>query len=173
MRRSVENRCLQHHIRSKAADHIMMHCSSLTSRGTSAASSRWFTQSRPAVACYRTPAGHKQHQHRQHLSSWQLHSSSTPLLNNSSPLVTAAAAGVVPLQQLAEGASSAIAGGGSVLSIAAWVVVGGATVASLFYMAQAFTEAKSAIERREEGEKLKQQEEEARKQKIKDMFERL
>lgn len=62
-------------------------------------------------------------------------------------------------------------------SVVAWLVVGAATAASLFYMAQAFSEAKGAIERREEGEKSKQREDEAkeaaRKQKIKDMFERL
>lgn len=59
----------------------------------------------------------------------------------------------------------------------AWVVVGAATAASLFYMTRAFGEAKTAIERREEGERSKQQEDDAveaaRKQKIKDMFERL
>jgi hypothetical protein len=44
-------------------------------------------------------------------------------------------------------------------------------------MTRAFSEAKTAIERREDGEKRKQQEDEAaeaaRKQRIKDMFERL
>lgn len=60
-----------------------------------------------------------------------------------------------------------------VLSVAAWVVVGTATAASAIYMSRAFSEAKAAIERREKGERLKQQEEEAKKQKIKDMFERL
>jgi hypothetical protein len=44
-------------------------------------------------------------------------------------------------------------------------------------MGQAFTEAETAIKRRNEGERRKQQEDEAveaaRKQKIKDMFERL
>lgn len=62
-------------------------------------------------------------------------------------------------------------------SLVAWVVVGTATAASLFYMAQAFREAKTAIDRREEGAQAKQQEDDdaeaARKQKIKDMFERL
>lgn len=66
---------------------------------------------------------------------------------------------------------------GSGVTVAAWVVVAAATAASLFYMSRAFSEAKTAIERREEGERRKQQEDEAaeaaRKQKIKDMFERL
>lgn len=57
------------------------------------------------------------------------------------------------------------------------MVVGTATAASLFYMARAFSEAKTAIDRREEGARAKQQEDDAaeaaRKQKIKDMFERL
>lgn len=68
---------------------------------------------------------------------------------------------------------SADASSDGVLSVAAWVVVGTATAASAIYMSRAFSEAKAAIERREEGERLKQQEEEAKKQKIKDMFERL
>lgn len=66
---------------------------------------------------------------------------------------------------------------GGALPIVAWMVVGAATVACFVFMGQAFTEAKTAIERRDEGERRKQQEDEAveaaRKQKIKDMFERL
>jgi hypothetical protein len=66
---------------------------------------------------------------------------------------------------------------GGALPIVAWVVVGAATVACFVFMGQAFTEAKTAIERRDEGERRKQQEDEAveaaRKQKVKDMFERL
>lgn len=63
------------------------------------------------------------------------------------------------------------------VSLIAWLVVGAAFAASLYYMTQAFGEAKAAIQRREEGEKLKKQQDDeqeaARKQKIKDMFERL
>lgn len=59
------------------------------------------------------------------------------------------------------------------LSAAAWFVVIAATFASLGFMMRAFFEAKSAIDRRTEGARLKEQEEEARKQKVKDMFDRL
>jgi ABC-type sulfate transport system permease component len=73
---------------------------------------------------------------------------------------------------LAEGAQD-----GAALSAAAWAVVAGALFTSLWFMVRAFQEAKTAISRREEGERAKQQEdeekEEARKAKIKQMFERL
>jgi hypothetical protein len=62
-------------------------------------------------------------------------------------------------------------------SVGAWAAVAVAGAASLYYCVSAFSEAKAAIERREEGERLKQQEEDAkvakRKQQLRDMFERL
>jgi hypothetical protein len=79
--------------------------------------------------------------------------------------------------QAAVAASAVAASDGGALPVVAWVVVGAATVACFVFMGQAFTEAETAIKRRDEGERRKQQEDEAveaaRKQKIKDMFERL
>lgn len=75
------------------------------------------------------------------------------------------------LVSLAEGSQSTF------ITATAWAVVASATGASLWYMSRAFLEAKTAIERRQEGEQLKQQEdtdkEAARKQKIKQMFDRI
>eukprot|EP00775_Hariotina_reticulata_P005912 gene5912-6153_t len=59
------------------------------------------------------------------------------------------------------------------VSATAWLVVAVATFASFGFMTRAFFEAKSAIDRRLEGERLKEQDEDAKKQKIKDMFDRL
>jgi hypothetical protein len=57
------------------------------------------------------------------------------------------------------------------------LVVAAATAASLYYMTTAFAEAKTAIDRREEGERAKQQEdvdkEKARQERIDKMFKRL
>lgn len=73
---------------------------------------------------------------------------------------------------VAEGAQDETA-----LSAVAWTVVAGAMCTSVWFMVTAFLQAKTAIDRREEGERAKQQEdeqkEEARKAKIKQMFERL
>jgi hypothetical protein len=73
---------------------------------------------------------------------------------------------------LAEGAQDDAA-----LSAVAWTVVAGVMCTSLWFMVRAFLEARTAIDRREEGERAKQREdeqkEEARKAKIKQMFERL
>jgi len=59
------------------------------------------------------------------------------------------------------------------VSATAWLMVAAATFASLGFMTRAFFEAKAAIDRRLEGERLKQQDEDERKQKVRDMFDRL
>lgn len=78
---------------------------------------------------------------------------------------------------LAEAAQDGAALSADRLSAAAWAVVVGALCTSIWFMVRAYQEAKTAIDRREEGERAKKQEdeqkEEARKAKIKQMFERL
>lgn len=65
----------------------------------------------------------------------------------------------------------------TLLSATAWLVVLAATTASFAFMTKAFSEAKLAIERREERQRAKETEDEqkeaARQEKIKKMFERL